>query len=487
MSSAPWKETYPYYLANRAVVSTNLRSVVDKFNGTTLTQVAMADDRAIDLAIQKAVGAVRSLTAMASYERAAILQHCIKRIGERSNELVEILCGEAGKPIRDARAEVARLVDTFRIAAEEAVRDNGEVLTMDISARGKGFTGRWKHFPIGPCSFIAPFNFPLNLSAHKIAPAIAVGCPFILKPATLTPVSALVLGEILAETDLPEGSFSILPCARDGAERFTTDERLKLLSFTGSPIVGWDLKSRAGKKRVVLELGGNAACIIDETWKDHADAIQRLVPGAFSYSGQSCISVQRILIHESIYEPFRDQLVAAVRRIPYGDPRKEETVVGPVISEDEALRIESWIHSALAHGARVLCGGTREGAVMTPTLLENVPASEKLSCEEAFGPLAILSKFASFEDALAEVNRGRFGLQAGVFTQDLYRAERAWNELEVGGVIIGDVPSFRMDHMPYGGVKDSGFGREGIRFAMRDMTEIRLLVTRTPVISPSAK
>ncbi len=478
-SGFKWKESYPFYLANRAVAPNQDLVVTDKFSGQKLTRVALADDTAIDTAIAKAQEAVRPLARLSSYERAEILRHCANQIESRAAEFTEVLCGEAGKPLRDSKGEVTRLIDTFRIASQEATRMVGEVLPMDISSRASGYTGQWKRFPIGPCSFIAPFNFPLNLSAHKIAPAIAVGCPFILKPASFTPVSAILLAEILAETSLPEGTFSVLPCARDGAERFTTDARLQLLSFTGSPAVGWDLKNRAGKKRVVLELGGNAACVVDETWKDLEDAVQRLIIGTFSNSGQSCISVQRILIHESIYDAFRTRFVLAVKQLKSGDPRLEETVVGPLICEAEAVRVEKWIKSAQAAGAKCLVGGNRVGAVVPPTLLENVPDSEKLSCEEAFGPLAILQSFKSFDEALAEVNRSRFGLQAGVFTRDLYRAEQAWNELEVGGVIIGDVPSFRVDHMPYGGVKDSGFGREGIRFAMQDMTEIKLMVVRS--------
>jgi acyl-CoA reductase-like NAD-dependent aldehyde dehydrogenase len=312
-----------------------------------------------------------------------------------------------------------------------------------------------------------------------VAPALAVGCPFVLKPASLTPIGALVIGEVLAETDLPEGAFSILPCRRDGADLFTTDERIKLLSFTGSPGVGWDLKARAGKKKVVLELGGNAAVVVDED-TDLADAVERIIIGAFYQSGQSCIGVQRILVHASLYTPFKEKLVAATRALKAGDPKDPETFIGPMISEKEATRLEAWVQSAVAAGATLLCGGKREGSMLEATLLEQVPAEQDLACREAFGPVAVLSSFRDFDAALAQVNDSVFGLQAGVFTRDIYRAERAWEELEVGGVVIGDVPSWRVDHMPYGGVKDSGLGREGIRFAIADMSEIRLLVLRTP-------
>jgi acyl-CoA reductase-like NAD-dependent aldehyde dehydrogenase len=355
----------------------------------------------------------------------------------------------------------------------------GEVLPMDISPRSRTYSGKWKRVPIGVCSFISPFNFPLNLAAHKVAPAIAAGCPFVLKPASLTPIGALIIGEILAETDLPEGAFSILPCTRDGAGRFTTDERLKLLSFTGSPGVGWDLKAKAGKKKVILELGGNAAVVVDED-ADLEDAVERIIVGAFYQSGQSCIGVQRILIHENVYEAFKSKLVEQTKKLKSGDPKDPDTFIGPMISEKEASRLHGWIEEAVGDGATLLCGGSRDGAMLEATLLENVPGDHDVVCKEAFGPVAVLSSFSSFDRALEEVNNSEFGLQAGVFTRDIYRAEKAWRKLEVGGVIIGDIPSWRVDHMPYGGVKDSGLGREGIRWAMEDMTEIRLMVLRTP-------
>jgi acyl-CoA reductase-like NAD-dependent aldehyde dehydrogenase len=333
--------------------------------------------------------------------------------------------------------------------------------------------------PIGVCSFISPFNFPLNLAAHKVAPALAVGCPFVLKPASLTPIGALIIGEVLSETDLPDGAFSILPARRDGAALFTEDDRIKLLSFTGSPEVGWDLKARSGKKKVVLELGGNAACVVDAD-ADLSDAVERIIFGAFYQSGQSCISVQRVIVHESIYDEFTSVLVAATRALKMGDPKDEETFIGPMISEKEAGRLHGWIAEAVDAGATVLCGGGREGTMLEATLLENVGRDQKVYAQEAFGPVAVLSSFSDFDAALDEVNDSVFGLQAGIFTRDIYKAHRAWDRLEVGGVVVGDVPSWRVDHMPYGGVKDSGLGREGIRFAMEDMTEIRLLVLRSP-------
>jgi acyl-CoA reductase-like NAD-dependent aldehyde dehydrogenase len=414
---------------------------------------------------------------MASYERQAVLDHCVVRFRERFDELAFALCVEAGKPINDAEGEVTRLIDTFRIAAEESTRNYGEVQPLDISPRARGYLGMWKRVPIGPCSFISPFNFPLNLAAHKIAPAIAMGCPFVMKPASLTPLGAIIMGEVLAETDLPEGAFSILPASRDGADLFTTDPRLKLLSFTGSPGVGWDLKAKAGKKKVVLELGGNAAVVVDaDADLDHA--LERIIFGAFYQSGQSCIGVQRIIIHASIYDKFRDMLVARTKTLIAGDPKDRKTFIGPMISAKEAARLKGWIDSAVAGGAKLLVGGGCEGNMLEATLLENVDRSADAYREEAFGPLAILSSFTDWDAALAEVNDSKFGLQAGLFTRDLHKVLEAWDHLDVGGVCVNDVSSFRVDNMPYGGVKDSGLGREGIRFAMEDMSEIRNLLIR---------
>ncbi len=473
------QKNYPYYLGNRPVLADSTLAVTDKFTGEIATRVAMADAAAIDRAIELAVQAAKPMRELAAYERKQVLQHCVTRFSERAEELAMALCIEAGKPIQDARGEVGRLVDTFRIAAEESVRITGEVLPLDINPRARGYTGMWKRVPIGPCSFISPFNFPLNLAAHKIAPAIAAGCSFVLKPASLTPVGAILIGEVLAETDLPIGAFSILPVPRDQADRFATDERLKLLSFTGSPGVGWALKAKAGRKKVVLELGGNAAVIVDCD-ADLADATRRIIFGAFYQSGQSCIGVQRILAHEEIYEELRGRLVAATAALRMGDPKDPENFIGPMISETEAKRLEAWIAAALHAGGKLLVGGKRKGALHEATLLEDVPADQDVVCQEAFGPVAVLSRFRDFDAALAQVNESVYGLQAGIFTRDLYKAQRAWNELEVGGVVIGDVPSWRVDHMPYGGVKESGLGREGVRFAIEDMTEIRLMIVRTP-------
>ena len=471
------KDTYPLYLNNKAQQPNTDLAVTDKYSGEVAFRTALATPEIIDAAIAGAVRATEPMARLASFERKAVLEHCVARFEERAEELAYSLCVEAGKPIGDAEGEVDRLIDTFRIAAEESVRLGGEVMPLDISPRAAGYQSIWKRVPVGPCSFISPFNFPLNLAAHKIAPAIAVGCPFVLKPASKTPLGALIIGEVLAETDLPEGAFSILPASRDGADLFTTDERLKLLSFTGSGEVGWALKARAGKKKVVLELGGNAAVVIDED-ADLEDAVDRVITGAFYQSGQSCISVQRILVHSAVYDAFRDMLVERARSLVAGDPKDRDTFIGPMIDDDEAERLKSWIDEAVDGGATLLCGGARDGRMLEATLLEDVDRAAKVVNEEAFGPVAVLMKFESFDAALAEVNRSEFGLQAGIFTRDLFKVLDAWDRIDCGGICINEVPSFRVDSMPYGGVKNSGLGREGVRFAMEDMTEIRSLVIR---------
>jgi acyl-CoA reductase-like NAD-dependent aldehyde dehydrogenase len=471
------RDVYPLYLNNKPEQPNTDLAVTDKFTGELAFRTAQATPEIIDQAIAGAVRATGSMARLASYEKRDVLEHCAARFRERFDELAYALCVEAGKPIGDSEGEVTRLIDTFRIAAEEATRNYGEVQPLDISPRARGYLGIWKRVPIGPCSFISPFNFPLNLAAHKIAPAIAVGCPFVMKPASLTPLGALIIGEVLAETDLPEGAFSILPAHREGAHLFTTDERLKLLSFTGSAEVGWALKAKAGKKKVTLELGGNAAVIVDaDADLDHA--LERIVFGAFYQSGQSCIGVQRILIHEAIYDRFKEMLLAKTKTLVSGNPHDRKTFIGPMISEKEAQRLKGWIDDAVAAGATLLCGGKLEGAMMEATLLENVPKACDANKEEAFGPLANLAKFSDWKQALAEVNASRYGLQAGIFTADIHKVLDAWDTLEVGGVVVNDISSYRVDNMPYGGVKDSGLGREGIRFAMEDMSEIRNLIIR---------
>ena len=475
---ATLKKTYPYYLANKPVATNTDLEVLDKYTGKRVTRVAVADAKAVGKAITAAYKAREAMAAFPPGARREVLEHCVRRFEERREELALALCIEAGKPIADARGEVTRLIDTFRIAAGEATRIGGDVLELQISERTVGYRGMVKRVPIGVCSLITPFNFPLNLVAHKVAPAIAAGCPFVLKPALKTPIGALIIAGILAETDLPAGAFSVVTCSDEDASPLVEDDRIALLSFTGG-LIGWDLKARAGRKKVVLELGGNAACIVDADPGVALDeVVKRLVSGAYYQSGQSCIGVQRIYAHADIHDALRRKLKAAVGKLRMGDPRDEETFIGPMIAEEAAMRVEDWIAKARKAGAKKLAGGEREGNMLPAWLLEKVPHDSDLYRKEAFGPVAFIEPFEDFDDALAAVNDSEFGLQAGVFTARLDHAMRAWDRLDVGGVVVGDIPSFRVDNMPYGGVKLSGLGREGVRYAIEDMTEQRLLVIR---------
>ncbi|HSS05996.1 MAG TPA: aldehyde dehydrogenase family protein [Rhodanobacteraceae bacterium] len=471
-------KTYPYYLANKARQPNTDLEVRDKYSGKVATRVALADAKTVEKAIAAALKAEAPMRALPPYARQEVLEHCVARFRERYDELAMALCIEAGKPIKDSEGEVTRLIDTFKVAAEEAVHINGEIINLEISERAKGYRGFVQRVPIGACSFITPFNFPLNLVAHKVAPAIAAGCPFVLKPSEKTPIGALIIGEVLAETDLPPGAFSVLPCDVADAEALVSDDRLKLLSFTGGQ-VGWQLKAKAGRKKVVLELGGNAAAIVDADQKAQLDTvIERLIFGSYYQSGQSCIKVQRIYVHASLYDEIRRRFVAATKKLKAGDPKKRDVFLGPLIDEASAKRLEGWIEEAVAAGAKLLCGGGRKGNRLEASVLENVPRDAKINALEAFGPVTLLAKFDDFDEAIATVNDSDYGLQAGVFTNDLAHAMRAWDHIEAGGVIVNDVPSFRVDNMPYGGGKLSGLGREGVRYAIEDMTELRLLVMR---------
>eukprot|EP00250_Pteridium_aquilinum_P001226 c11433_g1_i1 orf=512-3865(-) len=469
---------YPFYIANKPLYPNSKLDVLNKYTCKVFAQCALADHKDIDAAIDAAEKAFPAVAAMASYERKQVLEKVVTEVTRRFEEFAIALCLEAGKPIRDARGEVQRLIDTFTIAAEESTRISGEYSQMDISERAKGYQALVRRFPIGPISMISPFNFPLNLAAHKIAPALAVGCPFVLKPASRTPIGSLLLGEILSQCRLPEGTFSILPCSRDGAELFTTDERFKLVSFTGSPSVGWDIKQKAGKKKVVLELGGNAACIVEDIIPDIQTIVSRIIHGAFYQSGQSCISVQRVYIRTELYELVKDALVEATSTLVKGDPLNEDTFIGPLIAESEAKRIEAWVEKAVSHGARILAGGKRDGSFYDATILDGVDPDMEIHSEEVFGPVMELISYGDFKSAVHEVNKSKYGLQAGVFVSDINKAFYAFEKLDVGGVLINDVPTMRIDSQPYGGVKESGCGREGIKYAMEDMTEIRLMMMR---------
>jgi len=426
-------------------------------------------------AVRAAQRAFQITRKMAGYERQAILRAISDGISKRREEFARLIALEAGKPIRTARAEVDPAVFTFAVAAEEATRIGGEWLPLDWQASTAGRAGIIRRFALGPILAITPFNFPLNLVAHKVAPAIAAGCTTVLKPAPQTPFTSLLLGEVVEQAGLPSGALNVLPLANQEAEKLVGDDRLKMLTFTGSVPVGWALKGKSGKKKVTLELGGNAGVIVHSD-ADVDVAADLCVIGGFSYAGQSCISVQRIYAQRSVQEQFLARLLAGVRKLRVGDPLDEATDVGPMISEDAARRAASWIDEAVAGGAKLHAGGTRQGAVLQPTVLTNVRADMKVSCQEVFAPVVIVETYDEFADAIRRVNDSPFGLQAGVFTRDSNLLFSAFEKLEVGGVIAGDMSAFRIDHMPYGGVKDSGIGREGLRYAIEEMTEPRILV-----------
>ncbi|TCZ82646.1 aldehyde dehydrogenase family protein [Lysobacter sp. N42] len=470
----------PLYLAGRPQATGATLEVFDTWSGERAAVVNAADADTVERAIAAAHDARDAMAALAPYARRDVLEHCVRRFLERREELAQLLCTEAGKPIRDARGEVDRLVDTFRIGAGEATRIGGEVIELQVSARARGYRGMTRRVPVGACSFITPFNFPLNLVAHKVAPAVAAGCPFVLKPSERTPLGALAIAGILAETDLPPGAFSVLPCNAAVAAPLVEDARIAMLSFTGGP-VGWDLRARAGRKKVTLELGGNAACIVDaDPGRPLEHVAHRLAFGAYYQSGQSCISVQRVILHRDVAAALVPLLVQRVRSLRAGNPHDEDTDIGPVIDTASADRIEGWVHEAIDAGARVLVEGRRERTLITPWLLADVPRECRLYREEVFGPVAMVETVDSFDAALDRANDSRYGLQAGVFTARLDHAMRAWERLDAGGVVVGDVPSMRVDAMPYGGVKDSGIGREGVRYAIEEMTDTRLLVIRDP-------
>ena len=470
---------YPLYLANKAHEGADdALEVVNKYNQETVAEVARADSELLEQAIQKGLEAVPAMQALKPYQKQRILLDCVAKFTERFDEFTEALIAEGGKPEAAAKAEVKRLIATFQFAADAVTTvPEGEVLPLDATEASAGYRGFSKRVPIGLCGFISPFNFPLNLVAHKIAPAIAAGCPFILKPASYTPIGALMIADVLAETDLPEGAFSILPMSSKVADVLVTDERIKLLSFTGSDKVGWDMKARAGKKKVVLELGGNAAVMIEPD-ADLEKALPRVITGGYSQAGQVCISVQRVLIHKDIYQSVKDKLVTLAKEVKSGDPSQADVVIGPMIDKGELERIQQWIDEAVEEGATLLCGGEVDGLVMNATILENVSHESKLYKDEAFGPVMILEAYDGFDKGIELANDSRFGLQVGVYSSSINKAMQAWDHIEAGGVIINDVPTFRVDNMPYGGVKDSGFGREGVKYAIEDMTEIRLMVVK---------
>jgi len=429
----------------------------------------------VESAIQGAVHAFAITRRMSSHERAKVLHDIVDAITGRREEFARTICQEAAKPIKTARIEVDRAINTFQIAAEEATRIYGEYLPLDTLESTARRWGLVKRFALGPVFAITPFNFPLNLVAHKIAPAIAAGCPIILKPAPQTPISSLMLAEIIDNTSWPDGALAVMPMSNDSAGLLVADDRIKLLTFTGSAAVGWQLKSRAGKKRVTLELGGNAGVIIHSD-ADLPYAVHRSIAGGFSYAGQTCISVQRILVHMPIFERFTEQLVQGVRKLKCGDPMEESTDVPPLIREQDAVRVTQWIDEAVRAGAKLLCGGKRNGAMVEPAVLTGTSPHMRVNCAEVFGPVVTVERYENFEEAMSLINQSDYGLQAGLMTRDAVLIQNAFETLDVGGLIVGDVPSFRVDQMPYGGVKESGFGREGLRYSIEDMTERKLMV-----------
>jgi len=449
--------------------------VHDPFTGKILAEVSQGSEADAEDAIRSAAAATQPMGALPAHARFHLLQRIAGAIYDRRDEFARVMTGEAGKPITDARREVARAVQTFTIAAEEAKRIPGEVIPLDWTPGMDSHVGILRRVPIGPVLGITPFNFPLNLVAHKVAPALAAGNPIVIKPAPQTPMTALLLAEVGLEAGVPPGGLNVLPCDNRVAERLVVDPRFKLLSFTGSAAVGWMLKAKCGKKKVVLELGGNAGVIVEQD-ADLDFAAQRCASGGFGYAGQTCISVQRIFVHHSVVDLFTTKFLLQVARLKSGDPNDETTVVGPLIDQHAAHRVEEWIGEAVAQGARVLLGGKRMGSVVEATVLTNVTPTMKVSCQEVFGPVVTVTPYRQFDEALQAMNRSEYGLQAGVFTQDVNKVFHAFRHLEVGAVLANEIPTFRAEHMPYGGVKDSGLGREGLRVSIEEMTEPRFLV-----------
>jgi glyceraldehyde-3-phosphate dehydrogenase (NADP+) len=468
---------YPIIIGNKAKQTHKSLTITSPYNGETVGQTYLAQEEEIEEALLQALRAFMILKQLPTYAKVKVLLQISHGLKERAEELAHLMALEAAKPISLARIEVTRCIELFQYAAEELKRFGGEIIPLDFDKLGENRLGIYKHFPVGPILGITPFNFPLNLVAHKVAPALAVGNPIIIKPASATPLTALTLGEIISQTDLPEGSISILPCQAELAERMVRDDRLVMLTFTGSPDVGWYLKSIAGKKRLTLELGGNAGLIISSLrFKDFL--LERSVFGSFYQAGQVCISVQRIFVKENIYKDFIYSFLDKLKGIHTGDPLDEKTLVGPLINEKAAKRVMSWIEEALDGGAKLVIGGKREDNIIYPTVLTNTRAEMKVNAKEVFGPVVTIEGYRKFSQAIDAINNSTYGLQTGVFTDDLNEAFCAYNQLEVGGVIINDVPTYRSDPMPYGGTKASGLGKEGVKYAINEMSEGKILVIK---------
>lgn len=469
------KKEYGFLSAGEWCRSETKLPVKNPYNNESFSTTFRPGAEDIGRAIEAARNSFKDTRLLPSHRRSSVCLKVAQKIDEDKENISRILSLEAGKPINQARLEVGRAAATFTAAAEEAKRIDGEVIPLDWDKTSEKRIALTRRFPVGPVLAITPFNFPLNLVAHKVAPAIACGCPIVVKPASKTPLCSLLLAEIVLEAGYPPPAMSVLPVSGSDAENLVSDERFRLITFTGSPDVGWSMKEKSGKKKVILELGGNAGVIVHRD-ADIGYAISRCLSGGFFYSGQSCISVQRIFLHEEIHDSFLAEFLEGVSKLSVGDPLDEKTEVGPMISEEEAIRVENWVQEAASSGARILTGGRREGAIFQPTILGDVRPDMKVSCKEVFAPLVVVAKYGDIRDAIAWVDNSVYGLQAGIFTKDIASIFTAFEEIEVGGLIANDVPTFRVDHMPYGGVKNSGVGREGPRYAVEDMTEMRLLV-----------
>ncbi len=473
-SEQPRLGEYGCCVAGEWIKTGDAIEVRSPFDNSLVAVVHRAGSKEIETAIAKATAAFQVTRKMPAWKRAEILEKISAGIAARRDEFAQTIALEAGKPIRTARVEVDRAVFTFKVAAEESKRIYGEVVALDWIAGTEGREAQVRRVPLGPVVGISPFNFPINLVAHKVAPALAAGDPIILRPASQTPISALKLAEIVLASGWPEDGFSVVPSTTQDAAPLVEDDRIRLLTFTGSPAVGWSLKTRAGRKRVTLELGGNAGVIVHKD-ADLSYAAERVTWGGFSYAGQSCISVQRVYVHADVYEAFVKDFVARVKALKVGDPLDERTDVGPVIDQGAAERVEAWVAEARKDGAAILTGGSRDGNLWQPTVLADIRPTMRVSCQEVFAPLVGLYRYTDIQKAISAVDDGDFGLQAGLFTNDLRVIKQAFDDIEVGGLMVNDVSTFRIDHMPYGGVKQSGFGREGLRYAIEEMSEMKLL------------
>ncbi|MDI6803352.1 MAG: aldehyde dehydrogenase family protein [Bacteroidota bacterium] len=466
---------YPFIIGSDRRTSKIVKDIINPYTNELVAKVHYAEEVDVEEAIQVVQQVFRVTKVLPAYRRAEILENVSRILSNRKTELANLMTAESGKPITYSLAELDRAVFTFKYASEEAKRISGESIPLDLAAHSEKRFGIVRRFPIGPILAITPFNFSLNLVAHKVAPAIAAGNSIVLKPAPQAPLLAIILAEIVLEAGAPAGMLNVLPCSNELAEKMVRDERFKLITFTGSAKVGWFLKSIAGKKKVVLELGGNAGVIVDKS-ANIQSIVKRIALGAFGQAGQSCIKVQRIYVNEEIADEFIEKFLLSTKETWFGDPTKPETVAGPLIDNSAANRVEDWINEAVASGAKILTGGNRNGLVIEPTVIVGVKPDMKVVCEEIFGPVVTLHTFKLFEDAVFEINNSKYGLQAGVFSNDFKNIMFAFENLEVGAVVVNDFPTYRIDHMPYGGVKGSGIGREGLKYAIEEMTESKLLV-----------